>query len=151
MSSLATTIKDHQIAAFTQFKFDLNSNGIEISQIIFTQNNDKQTVEVNNDLATIISKIYDLASRSISGTFVYTTDDFPNIRLGQDFFIETDFEEIDGLSENPITLLGGYDYLDDYQTNNNQYNRFQDTLIDVCDRYTDTTSELFGEVISNLF
>lgn len=150
MQSLETVIKDHQIKALTHFKSELNSSNVSIAQITYT-NADKQeaTIEVNNDLATIITKLRELSEQNTSISFVYTSDSYPNLRLSQDVFVQTDFEGLDTLSENPIAILGGYDCLDDYENNRKKYTFFQNKLIDICDEYTDMTTELFHEVCSD--
>jgi hypothetical protein len=149
-TELADLVKKAQIEAFTSFFNDLNSNGISVSAVIDQHAEPQAIHNLDNEYTSILYTMFGISKNGRAGMLVYTSPSYPEIRLGQDFYIEREFEGFDAL-DNPVTILSGYEWLDKNDTNTPLYDSFQDTLIDICDRYTDLTGELFSDINTALF
>lgn len=130
--------KAAQVSGLVSFIADLNAQGVEVQAVEYFV----KSTQVNNDLFTILTAILQNPADK-EGFLVYYDKKFPDFQIFQRICFNGEY------SDNPLEVLGEYEYDYDKVPGNRDdtiYQPFLETVMDANTRYEDLVLNLLAEL-----
>lgn len=130
--------KAAQIKGLVSFIADLNAQGVEVQAVEYFV----KSTEVNNDLFKTLNAILQNPADK-EGFLVYFDKNFPDFQISQRICFNGEY------SDNPLEVLGEYEYDYDKVPGNREdtiYQPFLETVMDANTRYEDLVLDLLAEL-----
>lgn len=130
--------KAAQIKGLVSFIADLNAQGVEVQAVEYLV----KSTQVNNDLFKILNAILENPADKV-GFLVYFDKNFPDFQISQRICFNGEY------SDNPLEVLGEYEYDYDKVPGNRDdtiYQPFLETVMDANTRYEDLVLNLLAEL-----
>lgn len=132
--------KAAQVSGLVSFIADLNAEGVEVQAVEYVVDGELQRTEVHNNLFQILNAIFQNPADQ-EGYLVYFNKNFPDFQISQKICFNGEF------SDNPIEVLGEYDY--DYSkvpgnSDDTIYQPFLNAVGDANRRYEDAVLDVLA-------
>ena len=130
--------KAAQVSGLVSFISDLNAHGVEVQAVEYLV----KSTQVNNDLFEILNAILQNPADK-EGFLVYFDKNFPDFEIAQKICFNGEY------ADNPLEVLGEYDYDYDKVPGNRAdtiYQPFLETVMDANTRYEDLALNLLAEL-----
>lgn len=134
--------KAAQVQGLVSFIADLNAQGVEVQAVEYFIEGELKSTQVNNDLFQILNAIFQNPADQ-EGYLVYFDKNFPDFQINQKICFNGEY------SDNPLEVLGEYEYDYDKVPGNRDdtiYQPFLETVMDANTRYEDLVLNLLAEL-----
>ncbi|QIC72061.1 MULTISPECIES: hypothetical protein [Acinetobacter] len=130
--------KAAQIKGLVSFIADLNAQGVEVQAVEYFV----KSTQVNNDLFKILNAILQNPADK-EGFLVYFDKNFPDFQISQRICFNGEY------SDNPLEVLGEYEYDYEKVPGNREdtiYQPFLEAVMDANTRYEDLVLDILAEL-----
>lgn len=132
--------KAAQVAGLVSFISDLNAHGVEVQAVEYYIDGEQKSTAVNNDLFQILSALLQYSANQ-EGYLVYFDKNFPDFQICQRICFNGEY------SDNPLEVLGEYEYDYDKVPGNRAdtiYQPFLDKVFDANRSYEDALLDVLA-------
>ncbi|WP_180099595.1 hypothetical protein [Acinetobacter sp. YH12153] len=132
--------KAAQVSGLVSFIADLNAQGVEVQAVEYYVEGELKSTAVNNDLFQILNALFQNPADQ-EGYLVYFDKNFPDFQIAQKICFNGEY------SDNPLEVLGEYEYDYDKVPGNREdtiYQPFLDKVGDANRSYEDAVLDVLA-------